>query len=198
MRAWGADVLRLLANSRRCGARTSRATTSTASTASLATRARTVPAPPPATSRLPDGQPSDEPTARTVCGLGNPQEPDVFRDPASEEGVTPYPGSVRLLDHLAERGIKVAVVSSFVTLVPCSLQPGWPTGSTVVIDGDVAATAGLAGKPFPDTYLHAAVRRCGGCEIRRGRGRAVRTSRRATPETSGWSSASIAGSARTG
>jgi beta-phosphoglucomutase family hydrolase len=106
---------------------------------------------------LPDGQPSDEPTARTVCGLGN-RKNQVFSAILSEEGVTPYPGSVRLLDHLAERGIKIAVVSSSRNVRAVLAAAGLADRFRVVIDGDVAATAGLAGKPFPDTYLHAAVR----------------------------------------
>jgi beta-phosphoglucomutase family hydrolase len=106
---------------------------------------------------LPDGEPSDEPTARTVCGLGN-RKNQVFSAILGEEGVRPYPGSVRLLDHLAERGIKIAVVSSSRNVGAVLAAAGLADRFRVVIDGDVAATAGLAGKPFPDTYLHAAVR----------------------------------------
>jgi beta-phosphoglucomutase family hydrolase len=106
---------------------------------------------------LPDGQPSDEPSAQTVCGLGN-RKNQVFSAILREEGVTPYPGSVLLLDHLIERGIKLAVVSSSRNVRAVLDAAGLADRFRVVIDGDVAAVAGLAGKPFPDTYLHAAVR----------------------------------------
>jgi beta-phosphoglucomutase family hydrolase len=106
---------------------------------------------------LPDGQPSDEPSSQTVCGLGN-RKNQVFSAILRDEGVTAYPGSVRLLDHLGERGIKIAVVSSSRNVAAVLAAAGLTDRFHVVVDGDVAATAGLAGKPFPDTYLHAAVR----------------------------------------
>jgi beta-phosphoglucomutase family hydrolase len=104
---------------------------------------------------LPDGDPSDPPTVETVCGLGN-RKNEVFRAVLRDEGVKPYPGSTELLDHLAERGTKVAVVSSSrntpAVLAAAGLEERFP----VVVDGAVAAENDLAGKPAADTYVHAA------------------------------------------
>ncbi len=104
---------------------------------------------------LPDGDPSDTPTEETVCGLGN-RKNEVFASVLEEEGVKPYPGSIQLLDHLAERGIKLAVVSSSrntpAVLAAAGLEERFP----VVVDGTVASDNKLPGKPAPDTFVHAA------------------------------------------
>jgi beta-phosphoglucomutase family hydrolase len=104
---------------------------------------------------LPDGDPSDAPTAETVCGLGN-RKNEVFGAVLREEGVTPYPGSMQLLDHLAESGTKMAVVSSSrnapAVLAAAGLEERFP----VVVDGAVASSNRLAGKPAADTFVHAA------------------------------------------
>jgi beta-phosphoglucomutase family hydrolase len=105
--------------------------------------------------QLADGEPNDSPTAETVCGLGN-RKNEFFGEVLREEGVQPYPGSVQLLDHLVERGTKVAVVTSSknatAVLDAADLRPRFG----VVIDGNVAAKQGLRGKPSPDTFIAAA------------------------------------------
>jgi len=105
--------------------------------------------------RLADGDPSDGPEAETVCGLGN-RKNEFFGAALREEGVQPYVGSIRLLDHLAELGTKVAVVTSSrnatAVLDAADLRPRFD----VIIDGNVAAEKGLRGKPFPDTFVAAA------------------------------------------
>ena len=60
---------------------------------------------------LADGEPTDTAKTETVCGLGN-RKNEFFSAVLRDEGVTAYPGSVELLDFLAERGTKMAVVSS--------------------------------------------------------------------------------------
>jgi beta-phosphoglucomutase family hydrolase len=106
---------------------------------------------------LPDGDVSDEPGNETVCALGN-RKNKLFSEILRDEGVDPYPGSVKLLDHLGERGTKIAVVTSSRNAGAVLEAAGLADRFGVVVDGSVAAVAGLAGKPFPDTYLHAAVR----------------------------------------
>ena len=73
-----------------------------------------------------------------------------------EEGVEPYAGSVRLLDFLNERGTKIAVVSSSRNAPPVLEASGLAPRFDVVVDGNVAAREQLAGKPAPDTFVHAA------------------------------------------
>jgi len=105
--------------------------------------------------QLAEGDPSDSPDLETVCGLGN-RKNEFFAAVLREEGVQPYAGSVQLLDHLADRGTKVAVVTSSrnatAVLEAADLGPRFD----VVVDGNVAAERGLRGKPSPDTFVAAA------------------------------------------
>ncbi|MGC5583354.1 HAD family hydrolase [Ornithinimicrobium sp. W1665] len=106
---------------------------------------------------LPQGDPSDDPDERTVCGLGN-RKNDLFNEVLEEEGIEPYPGSVRLLDELARREVAMAVVSSSKNAVEVLRTAGLADRFEVVVDGVVAAEQGLAGKPEPDTFRYAAER----------------------------------------
>lgn len=106
---------------------------------------------------LPHGDPGDDPTRETVCGLGN-RKNDYFRDVLDSDGVEPYPGSVALLDHLARRGVRLALVSSSRNAMPVVEAAGLADRFEVVVDGVVAARDGIAGKPEPDTYVAAAER----------------------------------------
>lgn len=105
--------------------------------------------------QLPEGDPSDSPEAETVCGLGN-RKNEFFAAVLRAEGVRAYAGSIQLLDHLAEQGTKVAVVTSSrnaaAVLEAADLRPRFG----VVVDGNVAAEQGLRGKPAPDTFVAAA------------------------------------------
>ncbi|MGI8456509.1 MAG: HAD family hydrolase [Propionibacteriaceae bacterium] len=104
---------------------------------------------------LPDGDASDAADADTVAGLGN-RKNDVFAAVLCDEGVTPYPGSVALLDQLATISTKIAVVSSSKNAPAVLAAAGLADRFEVVVDGIVAEQQGLSGKPDPDTYLYAA------------------------------------------
>ncbi len=104
---------------------------------------------------LPWGEPSDPPEANTVCGLGN-RKNLLFLRLLEEEGVAAYPGSLRLLTELKAVGTPVAVVSSSRNAHHVLQAAGLVQSFPVVMDGVAAAAAGLAGKPDPATYLHAA------------------------------------------
>lgn len=106
---------------------------------------------------LPQGAPSDPPDAETVSGLGNRKD-KLFNEILTEEGIQPYPGSVRLLDALAERGTRVAIVSSSKNARAVLEAAGLLDRFEVIVDGQVAAAEGLPGKPQPDTFLAAAER----------------------------------------
>ena len=105
---------------------------------------------------LPWGDPSDPAEAETVCGLGNRKNVS-FAAVLASDGVTPYPGSVRLLDYLATKGVAVAVVSSSQNADAVLTAAGLRDRFEVVVDGRLAHAEGLPGKPAPDTYLRAAV-----------------------------------------
>lgn len=104
---------------------------------------------------LPQGQPSDPPELASVHGLGN-RKNEIFNEVLAEEGIAAYPGSLRLLDALEERGIAVAVVSSSKNAPSVLAQAGLADRFPVVVDGSVAGREQLPGKPRPDTFLYAA------------------------------------------
>jgi HAD superfamily hydrolase (TIGR01509 family) len=105
--------------------------------------------------RLADGDPSDTPQTETVCGLGN-RKNEFFSAVLRDDGVEAYPGSVALLDHLAERGTKVAVVSSSRNANAVLEAAGLADRFEVIVDGELAAAKGLQGKPSGATYVFAA------------------------------------------
>jgi beta-phosphoglucomutase family hydrolase len=104
---------------------------------------------------LPDGAPTDDSSADTVCGLGNRKNDTVSRVLA-EDGVSPYPGSILFLDAVTDAGLAVAVVSSSRNAAAVLEAAGIASRFEVVVDGLVATAEHIAGKPAPDTYLHAA------------------------------------------
>ncbi|WP_296667429.1 HAD-IA family hydrolase [Demequina sp.] len=104
---------------------------------------------------LPDGTPEDAPGVETVCGVGNTKN-QTFSAILREDGVEPYPGSVALMDHLESIGCAMAVVSSSRNAPAVLAAAGIAHRFEIVVDGQVAADQGIAGKPAPDTYLRAA------------------------------------------
>jgi len=103
---------------------------------------------------LPEGTPDDAPEEETVGGLGN-RKNVLFEEILDRDGVQAYPGSVALLDALAERGTRVAVVSSSRNAPKVLRAAGLIERFPIIVDGAVAADRQLAGKPAPDTYLFA-------------------------------------------
>ena len=104
---------------------------------------------------LPEGEPTDDSSTQTVCGLGN-RKNDAFSAVLLEDGVKAYPGSVALLDYLATLGVKIAVVSSSKNAPGVLTAAGLRDRFTVVVDGNLAAAQGLLGKPSPETFVSAA------------------------------------------
>ncbi|TXL57473.1 HAD family hydrolase [Aeromicrobium terrae] len=104
---------------------------------------------------LPEGDPSDAPTERTVCGLGNRKDA-AFKKVLERDGVDPYPGSRRLIESLRDRGVSMAVVSSSRNAPDVLDAAGIADFFPVVVSGAVAEDRHLAGKPAPDTFLFAA------------------------------------------
>ncbi len=104
---------------------------------------------------LPEGSPTDSPQDATICGLGN-RKNEVFVNLLARDGIGPYQGSQRLVDALAARRVKMAVVSSSRNADSVLRASGLRSRFDVVVDGLLAAKEGLAGKPAPDTYLRGA------------------------------------------
>jgi beta-phosphoglucomutase family hydrolase len=101
---------------------------------------------------LPDGEPSDPPSAETVHGLGNRKNELVLRI-IHEHGVEPYEGSVRYVKAAREAGLRRAVVSSSANARDVLAAAGIDTLFEQVIDGHAVEDQGLKGKPAPDTFL---------------------------------------------
>ncbi|MGW9020075.1 HAD family hydrolase [Leucobacter chromiiresistens] len=103
---------------------------------------------------LPEGEDLDE-GFTSVRGVGN-RKNAAFVEVLDRDGIAAYPGSVRLLDHLAERAAPLAVVSSSRNAEPVLRAAGLTDRFRAVVDGVVAAREGLPGKPAPDTFLRGA------------------------------------------
>jgi HAD superfamily hydrolase (TIGR01509 family) len=104
---------------------------------------------------LPEGDPDDDPSAETVCGLGN-RKNVAFNEVLAAEGVKPYEGSLALMAELEARGIAMAVVSSSKNAPAVLAAAGIADRFEVVVDGVVAAREQLKGKPSGQTYTYAA------------------------------------------
>jgi beta-phosphoglucomutase family hydrolase len=101
---------------------------------------------------LPEGSPDDPPDAQTVQGLSNRKNAIVLRR-IREDGVLPYPGSVRYVHAVRDAGLRRAVVSSSANCRDVLIAAGIEDLFEVRIDGIVAEREHLRGKPEPDTFL---------------------------------------------
>jgi beta-phosphoglucomutase family hydrolase len=104
---------------------------------------------------LPEGGAEDDPAVESVCGLGN-RKNDAFNAVLARDGVTAYPGSVALLDHLAGLDLSLAVVSSSANAPAVLRAAGLLDRFACIVDGSVATETGLLGKPSAETFLYAA------------------------------------------
>ncbi len=104
---------------------------------------------------LPEGSPDDGADAETVCGLGNRKD-QAFMQALEEGGVSPYPGSLALMEQLRDAGTAMAIVSSSRNAPRVLQTAGVTEFFPVVVHGGVAEERGLPGKPAPDTYEEAA------------------------------------------
>ncbi|MDN4474116.1 HAD family hydrolase [Demequina zhanjiangensis] len=105
---------------------------------------------------IPWGDPADAPGTETVCGLGNAKN-EAYLSVLKETGVTPYPGSMELVEHLESIGdVPMAVVSSSRNADAVLEAAGLAGRFPVVVSAVTAAEKGLPGKPAPDTFLLAA------------------------------------------
>lgn len=104
---------------------------------------------------VPWGDPDDDPTADTVCGIGN-RKNAVFSRVLRADGIAPYPGSLALVDRLIALGVPIGVVSSSKNAEEVLTVAGLRDRFPVVMDGVVAAREGLRSKPEPDMFAEGA------------------------------------------
>jgi len=105
--------------------------------------------------QVPDGTPDAPPGADSIWGIGN-RKNELINTIIREEGVRAYDGSVRVVNDLRRRGVRMAVVTSSTNGEKTLAAAGIRDLFDIMVDGNVARDEKLAGKPAPDTYLHAA------------------------------------------
>jgi beta-phosphoglucomutase family hydrolase len=101
---------------------------------------------------LPEGSDDDPPDAETIHGIGNRKNELVLKL-IHEHGVQPYEGSVRYVQAAAHAGVPRAVVSSSTNAHDVLKAAGLAQYFDHVVDGLVAGSEHLNGKPAPDTFL---------------------------------------------
>lgn len=104
---------------------------------------------------LAEGSPDEASEADTVYGLGKRKD-EIFHSILKNDGVEVYESSVAWVDYLRSQEIKIAVVSSSRNCQAVLKSADITDLFDARVDGKVAASLGIAGKPAPDTYLKAA------------------------------------------
>ncbi len=104
---------------------------------------------------LPEGGEDDEPGTETVQGLAASKNA-LFLDLLKKEGISPFPDAVEFIRRLRESGLKAGLVSASRNAGRVLEAAGISDLFDVRVDGEVAHTMGLAGKPAPDIFLEAA------------------------------------------
>ena len=104
---------------------------------------------------LPEGHPSDPPSAETVYGLGN-RKNELVLSLLRRDGVQVYDGSVRYVRGVRDAGLHRAVVSASANTREVLQAARIEDLFEVRIDGIVAAERHLRGKPAPDPFFAAA------------------------------------------
>jgi beta-phosphoglucomutase family hydrolase len=104
---------------------------------------------------LPEGNPDDPPEAHTVAGMSKRKDA-VFQRVVEEQGIRPYPASVRYLHACVDAGLRRAVVSSSKHCDEIVRAAGIADLLEVTVDGNVREREKLRGKPAPDTFQRAA------------------------------------------
>ena len=75
-----------------------------------------------------------------------------------EEGITPYPGSVRYLQAAREAGVPIGVVTSSANAMRVLRAGNLLDYVDALVDGNVIIASKLNGKPAPDSFLEGARR----------------------------------------
>jgi beta-phosphoglucomutase family hydrolase len=104
---------------------------------------------------IPFGDPSDDPSTETVCGIGN-RKNIAFNEALISDGVEVYESTVSLIRKLMAEGIKVGVASSSKNCRQVLETAGLLDLFETRVDGEVSAELGLKGKPEPDIFTVAA------------------------------------------
>ena len=105
--------------------------------------------------RLPYGKVDDPPERETIWGLGNKKNVD-FQDILRRKGPRVFETSVRFIQTLKKKGIKVGVASSSRNCQRILQLAGLENLFETRVDGEVAHELQLQGKPNADIFVTAA------------------------------------------
>jgi len=83
---------------------------------------------------------------------------DLVNHIIDEEGITPYPGSVRYLEAVRQAGIPIGVVTSSANAMRVLRAGNLLDYVDALVDGNVITASNLKGKPAPDSFLEGARR----------------------------------------
>jgi beta-phosphoglucomutase family hydrolase len=113
-----------------------------------------------------DGKPREDGVRSLLAARGIAATEDEIRDLAArkdalfrerlQDGVEVFPSSLELIRDLRRRGVRTAIVSASRNCVDVLRAARALELFDARVDGNDAARLGLAGKPAPDTFLHAA------------------------------------------
>ncbi len=107
--------------------------------------------------QVPTGAPGDDAGAWTIHGLAA-RKNELYRSRLAAHGVRVFAGTVDLIERLRSGGVPVGLVTASRNAEDLLATTDLQGLFDVVVDGDAAAAAGLAGKPDPATFLEAARR----------------------------------------
>ncbi len=105
--------------------------------------------------QVPEGDTGDAPDRATVAGLAAGKN-ERFLRLLEGRGARTYEGSVRYVQAVRAAGLAVGVVTASSNGATVLRATGLDTLVDTRVDGIVARREHLAGKPAPDTFLHAA------------------------------------------
>ncbi|MBU0678531.1 MAG: HAD-IA family hydrolase [Verrucomicrobia bacterium] len=101
--------------------------------------------------QIPFGDPSDEPSKETACGIGN-RKNQLFNEIIDHGGAEVFESTVGFIKDLKKKGVRIGVASSSknceTILVSTNLIDLFETR----VDGVVSAELGLHGKPEADIF----------------------------------------------
>lgn len=103
------------------------------------------------------GQPDDAPGLESICAVGNKKN-QLFNAVIDREGVEVFQDAADWLKKWRHTGMKTAIVSSSKNCRKVLEATGLEVLFDVRVDGVVAESIGLKGKPDPDIFLEAAKR----------------------------------------
>ena len=104
---------------------------------------------------IPFGSPDDDPSMKTVCGLGN-RKNLLYHELLDKEGPEVFEDTIAAIRRFRSAGKKTAVISSSKNCRDVLSAAGITGMFDFIADGNDAQEKNIPGKPAPDIFLYAA------------------------------------------